>query len=477
MAVAYKWHPISNLEADPASLTDGELGPLGRVWQSLKKDLAERDVLSEFDQRIRREWAIETGIIEDVYTLDRGITRTLIEKGIDAALIPRDATDKDTLLVSRIIQDHYEGLEGMFDFVGGQRQLSTSYIKELHAALLRNIDTHTVVDRLGRVFEKPLEKGQYKSEPNSPTRPDGNVHEYCPPEHVASEMDQLVQMYLCHQGSRVPPEVEAAWLHHRFAQIHPFSDGNGRVARALASLVFIRAGWFPLIIKREDRARYIEALDKADAEDLRPLVSLFVECQRTALIDASEIAYDMRPISSTEEAILAVRDRLLQRGRLPLPEWLRVKGTAEHLLRLAREHLANVAAGLNREIANVSQGFSFMVTERRGEADSLRDSAVRAAGLVPDFVVFNATATLSLNTGRPDALVLSFQGIGPRFRGFIGVVGYLLIHGTRTMPPEENVFHVFQINYEEDIEAAKSRFTKWLDQAIVRALDQWRRTL
>jgi Fic family protein len=474
MAVAYKWHPISNLEADPASLTDGELGPLGRVWQSLKKDLAEREVLSEFDQRIRREWAIETGIIEDVYTLDRGITRTLIEKGIDAALIPRDATNKDTLLVSRIIQDHYEGLEGVFDFVGGQRQLSTSYIKELHAALLRNIDTHTVVDRLGRVFEKPLEKGQYKSEPNSPTRPDGNVHGYCPPEHVASEMDQLVQMYLGHQKSRITPEVEAAWLDHRFAQIHPFSDGNGRVARALASLVFIRAGWFPLIIKRDDRARYIEALEKADAEDLRPLVSLFVECQRTALIDASEIAYDVKATASTEEAILAVLDRLLQRGRLPLPEWLRVRDTAEHLLGLARAHLANVAAGLNREIASVSQGFSFMVTGQRGGADNLRDSAVRAAGLVPDFVVFNAAATLSLNTGRPDALVLSFQGIGPRFRGFIGVVAYLLIQGTGTLPVDESVF---QINYEEDLEAAKSRFTKWLDQVIGRALDQWRRTL
>ena len=52
----------------------------------------------------------------------------------------------------------------------------------------------------------------------------------------------------------VPVEVEAAWLHHRFTQIHPYQDGNGRVARALASLLFIKAGWFPVVVTRDDSA-------------------------------------------------------------------------------------------------------------------------------------------------------------------------------------------------------------------------------
>jgi hypothetical protein len=52
-------------------------------------------VLGEFEKRLRREWAIETGIIEDVYTLDRGVTRILIEKGIDAALIPHGTARSD----------------------------------------------------------------------------------------------------------------------------------------------------------------------------------------------------------------------------------------------------------------------------------------------------------------------------------------------------------------------------------------------
>ncbi len=299
MAAGYKWHPITDLGDDPKSLTEGELDSLWRVWQSQKKDLAEREVLGEFEQRLRREWAIETGIIEDVYTLDRGVTRTLIEKGIDAALIPSGATNKDSVLVARVIQDHYEALEGMFDFVRGQRSLSTGYIKELHAALLRNQDTHGVVDQFGKAFEKPLEKGKYKSLPNSPTRPDGLMHEFCPPEHVSSEMDELVRMYAEHQTREIAVEVDAAWLHHRFTQIHPFADGNGRVARALASLVFIKRGWFPLIIKRDEpQRRYIEALENADAGDLRPLDRNFCRSlSARLLIDAKAKRRTMSALS------------------------------------------------------------------------------------------------------------------------------------------------------------------------------------
>lgn len=109
-----------------------------------------------------------------------------------------------------------------------------------------------------------LIKGDWKKQPNNPLRPDGSVHEYCPPIQVPSEMDQLISWHHRHREIGVSPEVEAAWLHHRFTQIHPFQDGNGRVARCLASLIFIQVGWFPLVITRDTRKGYIEALEEAD---------------------------------------------------------------------------------------------------------------------------------------------------------------------------------------------------------------------
>ena len=115
MPIAYKWHLIEDLDDDTKALTDGELESLKRVWANQKDEMVQLGTLDEFDKRLRREWAIETGIIEGVYTLDRGVTRTLIAKGIEAALIPHNATNRDPELVARIIQDHYEALEGMFD--------------------------------------------------------------------------------------------------------------------------------------------------------------------------------------------------------------------------------------------------------------------------------------------------------------------------------------------------------------------------
>lgn len=475
MPTLHRWRPIDDLGADPASLTDGELTSLSRVWRRQQGVLAEIGGLAEFEKRLRREWAIETGVIERVYTLDRGVTRTLIEKGIHASLIPRGGSDRDNVEVARIIQDHYDTLEGMFDLVGGQRELSTSYVKELHAALLRNQDTYAVVDQFGQVFERAIEKGKYKSAPNSPVRPNGTVHEYCPPEHVDAEMDRLIQMSAGHRTKRTPVEVDAAWLHHCFTQIHPFADGNGRVARALSSLVFIKDGWFPLIVQREDWAAYIDALEKADAGDLRPLVALFVESQRSALLQAIETAHDVLPIETADQAIAAARDRLLLRGKLGLREWEAARETAQQLLQSAEARLEEIAGRLRSEIARTNRDYEFRVEARPGNGiDYGSVEAVEKAGQAADFGAYHALVLLWLKAGRHDILAISFHAVGPRFRGMIAALPYLAtgdgeIHLLQRRP--------FYINYEEETVSAQTRFAAWVEPVIVDGLNEWRQSL
>ena len=67
---------------------------------------------------------------------------------------------------------------------------------------------------------------------------------------------------LCEQ-SQSTPVVQAGKAHVVFGQIHPFSDGNGRIARALMNLVLMRRGYPPCIILEDDRTRYIDALEAA----------------------------------------------------------------------------------------------------------------------------------------------------------------------------------------------------------------------
>ena len=150
--------------------------------------------------------------------------------------------------------------------------------------MTRNQAWAEAADAQGQISRVELIRGAYKQWPNNPLRPDGSIHEYCPPEHVAAEMDRLIELHEAHVS--VAPEVEAAWLHHRFTQIHPFQDGNGRIARALATLVFVKAGWFPLVVRNEGRVRYLDALERADGGDLRELVRLFAGLQEDELLKA-----------------------------------------------------------------------------------------------------------------------------------------------------------------------------------------------
>lgn len=277
------------LPADPAALADPRTAIYVGAWQRKRRELGgSASALSQFEDELRRRWAIETGIIERLYDISRGATKTLIERGFVAALIGHgDATMASDRLVT-VLNDHLEGLDMVMDVVARRRPLSTSWIKELHALMTRGQPTVEAQDQEGRRFQTQLLRGDWKRLPNSPTRPDGTIHEYCPPEHVAAEMDRLVALYQALPAQH--PEVRAAWLHHAFTQIHPFHDGNGRVARALASIDLIQAGLFPVVVDRDQKTAYIDALERADAADLRPLVTLFVDNIERDMLRALGIA-------------------------------------------------------------------------------------------------------------------------------------------------------------------------------------------
>ena len=70
----------------------------------------------------------------------------------------------------------------------------------------------------------------------------------------------------------VPEEL--AKLHREFECIHPFIDGNGRTGRLLLNLLLIRLGWPPAIILKEQRRRYLRALERSDEGDDGPLAEV-----------------------------------------------------------------------------------------------------------------------------------------------------------------------------------------------------------
>lgn len=77
--------------------------------------------------------------------------------------------------------------------------------------------------------------------------------------------------------SKKHPIETASFLHHRFVEIHPFSDGNGRVARLLTNLYLMERNYPLIVLKKEDREKYYRYLRLADSGNLEPFTNFIAK--------------------------------------------------------------------------------------------------------------------------------------------------------------------------------------------------------
>ncbi len=471
------WHPIEDLEVSSELLASEELTSLARLWTEQRTELDHRGLLDEFTARLQREWAIETGILERLYDIDRGVTRLLIEHGISEDIIGHEGSDRDPVAVAQILRDHADVAEGLLDFVSGERQLTTSYVKELHAALTRSQATCEAVDQVGRLFEVELLHGEYKRKPNNPTRPDGTVHEYCPVEQVGPEMDRLLEFHSRHLAADVGPEVEAAFLHHRFAQIHPFQDGNGRVARALAALVFLRAGWFPPVIRRDDRSQYLEALESADEGGLSDLVELLVRVQKRSLIQALSVSDSVQRADRASDVVALIGKKA---GERRAETHDAAASLAASLQAQALERFRAISADLEAAVGGGE--FSFFADGDGGDDAKkhwFRLQVIETAGELDYFADLNAFhrwARLVLRNGERTEVLLSLHGVGRFNPSAVGASVCLFrkdddgtMVGPWTMSND-----LFLAESGEASAEVEGRFRRWLEDALVVGLEEWR---
>lgn len=488
-SAGHRWEPVADLtEADREAASE-ELPALKRTWDDVREHLDSAQV-DRFNERLKREWAIETGIIERIYTLDHGTTQLLIEQGIDASLIANDASDQPPELVAGIIRDHVETVDWLFDAVTEERSLSKSFVKELHAFMTRKQETAPGFDSAGREHDVKLQHGTFKVWPNNPTRPDGKEHQYCPPEHVDAEMDQLIQLHQSHRAADVEPDVSAAWLHHRFTQIHPFQDGNGRVARAVTSLVLISAGWFPLVVTREDRSQYIEALGAADEGNLGPLTKLIAKLQRKQFLRALSIAGEVQSQDQQLEQMLESIGEMFNGDSAPASEQLQqALDTAENLWDVCESFFDDTASKLQSMLGNSTSRKAWSDSGQNTDIERRKWNRYQIVQTARDLDYFANTRdhhewvrlAIVTENGRSEILT-SFHAIGTEYRGLVGI-SMCFYRRQQADDVEQQIIELqpvseelFQINYQEPADSVEDRFKKWMERSLVLGLDQWRRS-
>lgn len=232
----------------------------------------EADQVGRAMQRLRLEWTYHSNAIEG-NSLTYGETRALLMHGVTAKGKPlKDHLD---------IRGHREALDYLERVVREEEPLSLASVREMHKVLLGDPYDSWAETPDGQRVRRMITPGQFKTEPNHVVTATGEIHYYARPEEVPSLMQDLVDwaretMEKAEAGD-VHPIPFAADLHHCFAAIHPFDDGNGRMARLLMNLVLMRTGYVPAVIRQDRRPAYYGALAEADVGDLGPLVRFVAE--------------------------------------------------------------------------------------------------------------------------------------------------------------------------------------------------------
>lgn len=240
---------------------------------------------ARYSRESTRFAAVDTNAIEGVFRSDRGFTYSVAKQahGWESAMEERGVHVRPSFEAAM------DGYNLALDVATGRWPLTEALIRRLHETIMAS-------------QKQPLQRGVYKSQQNSPVRPDGSQHVYASPEETPSEMRRLVEQCRSDEFVAAHPVVQASYVHYAFVCVHPFADGNGRVARALASVFLYRDPGIPLVIFDDQKHHYYDALESADAGVFRPFID-FIE-QRA--IDTMNVA--MLELGDTDDVDSALAD-------------------------------------------------------------------------------------------------------------------------------------------------------------------------
>ncbi|MDR2054355.1 MAG: Fic family protein [Desulfovibrio sp.] len=160
------------------------------------------------------------------------------------------------------IYGHAEAIEYVYDIICNKGNLTEEKLFGIHRLVQKNL-VHDVYKPVGAWKVEP--NGTYVSESNGGQR----YIEYPAPEIIPLLMtrwfDWQKNITANHISRENAPHAFAA-IHTSFVRIHPFYDGNGRVARLIANMALLRSGLPPLLIQKEHRKEYIQLLAEYEHE-------------------------------------------------------------------------------------------------------------------------------------------------------------------------------------------------------------------
>jgi Fic family protein len=213
-----------------------------------------REALKKLLEDIRLRHTYHSDAIEG-NTLTLQETKLVIEVGITIGGKP--------------LKDHVEAkndaeaFDVMITLVQAKKPISQDIIQEIHERVTRG-----TLEESGKYRTQNVRIAGSKTTPPSYTNIVKLMEEYI------SNIKEL----------KLHSIKKAAFIHHELVRIHPFLDGNGRVSRLITNLYLMKQGYPPIVLKKEDRGKYYQVLQRADDGDVSPFANFIAQAIHEALM-------------------------------------------------------------------------------------------------------------------------------------------------------------------------------------------------
>jgi Fic family protein len=339
--------------------------------QLRERDQTSPDLLRRALEIVKRAAAVDTGAIEGLYEVDRGITLTVAV----AAALWEAALDQKGQQARALFESQLRGYDYVLDLATQQVPITEAWIRELHEKICEAQGTYIAYTEVGPQ-PQTLPLGEYKHLPNHVRRQDGTIHSYAPVDYTPAEMHKLCEGLRSIAFLEAHPVLQASYAHYAFVVIHPFADGNGRVARALASVYTYRSDSIPLLILVDNRGVYMASLEAADRGEFQPFVDFVLERGLDA-IRLAETSLRAASVPPSHKAVEGIERLYFTRGGYSHPQ---VDQTARHLLELFH---SEINQQIQQIIAQLTRGSDHVLVKFTANTADSSHAAAKETSRLP----------------------------------------------------------------------------------------------
>ncbi|AEG00872.1 Fic family protein [Methylomonas methanica] len=299
---------------------------LDEVDESVKEIDSQRPLAADITQKLQEEILFDrvhaSAVIEG-NSLSRRETIVVLSSGVLEAGSRKDQQEVINLADACVY---------LQDCLDNNVELSVHLIKELHQKLLTDIDNQNA--------------GRFRGEDVAISGA-----KLSPPSHL--DVQALVQSIVdAERQENIHPIQKAAWIHWAFARVHPFIDGNGRMARLLQDFVLLKNRYVPASVQPEDREKnYYEALEQTDLGSGEELLEVIA---KNVLRMSQRYLVIIRNEKSRTSWVKGIAKAASEKVRQTEHREFLVSQKSFDLLKL---EFSNLCAELNIELSDMYVGF------------------------------------------------------------------------------------------------------------------------